>query len=85
MESDSEEQEYKKGKVSSPSSSIQRESIRIDGPLEPTNLVCLDKPVEDTPIDIAVGDKRPTWAQRTLQEEERHATPQGTFQERKMP
>jgi hypothetical protein len=37
------------------------------------------------PIDIAVGHKRPAWAQQTLQEAEGHTTPQGTFRESKRP
>jgi hypothetical protein len=39
----------------------------------------------DVPRDIAVGRKRPTWARQTLQEAEGHATPHGTFRERKRP
>jgi hypothetical protein len=35
--------------------------------------------------DIVVGKKIPTWTRHTLQEVEGHATPHGTFQERKRP
>jgi hypothetical protein len=37
------------------------------------------------PRDIAVGRKRPTWPRQTLQEEKGHASPHGTFRERKKP
>jgi hypothetical protein len=39
----------------------------------------------DIPRDIAVGHKRHVRDQQTLQEVERHAAPQRTFQERKRP
>jgi hypothetical protein len=35
--------------------------------------------------DIAVGQKRPTWARQTLQEAEGYTTPHGTFQVSKRP
>ena len=60
---------------------FQRETIElIDqiGHVDPVALV-------DVPRDIAVGQKRPTWAHQTLQEEKEHATPRGTFQVRKRP
>jgi hypothetical protein len=49
--------------------------------IDPIDLVA---PV-DVPRDIAVGRKRPAWARQTLQEAEGHATPRGTFRERKRP
>jgi hypothetical protein len=73
MEIDSEKKEET---VHSPPSAIQRETI-ID-PVDPVAPV-------DVPRDIVVGQKRPTWAQQTLQEAEGHATPRGTFQESKRP
>ena len=56
--------------IPSPPSAVQRETV-----IEPVDPVA---PV-DVPRDIAIGHKRPTWAQRTLQEAEGHATPRGTF------
>jgi hypothetical protein len=49
-----------------------------------TDPVDLVAPV-DVPRDIAVGQKRPAWAQQTLQEVEGHTSPCGTFRERKIP
>jgi hypothetical protein len=57
---------------------VQRETI---GPIDPIDPAA---PV-DVPRDIAVGWKRPSWARQTLQEEEGHATPHGTFRESKRP
>jgi hypothetical protein len=58
---------------------VQREAIEIVDPID------LVDPVArvDVPRNIAVGQKRPAWACQTLQEEEGHANPHGTFQERK--
>jgi hypothetical protein len=50
-------------------------------PIDPINLVAL----VNVSRDIAVGRKRPTWAHQTLQEEEGHVAPHGTFQESKRP
>jgi hypothetical protein len=60
---------------------IQRETIE---PIDPIDLVDPIAPV-DVPRDIAVGQKRPTWARQTLQEAEGHGAPCGTFRERKRP
>jgi hypothetical protein len=70
MEIDSEKNEEK---IPSPPSTIQRETI-IDL-VDPVDLIA---PV-DVPKDIAVGHKRPSWAQQTMQEVEGHATPRSTF------
>jgi hypothetical protein len=60
---------------------FQRETI------EPIDQIGLVDPVAlvNVPRDIAIGRKRPAWAHQTLQEEEGHATPRGTFQVRKRP
>jgi hypothetical protein len=50
-------------------------------PIDPIDLV----PPVDVPRDIVVGHKRPTWDRQTLQEAKVHATPCGTFRERKRP
>ena len=42
-------------------------------------------PPVDVPRDIVVGQKIPTWARHTLQEQEGHVAPRGTFQESKIP
>jgi hypothetical protein len=39
----------------------------------------------DVPRDIVLGRKRHAWARQTLKEAKGHATPHGTFQERKIP
>jgi hypothetical protein len=80
MEIDSERQEEM---VPSPPHPpvVQRETIEPIDPIDPVDPVA---PV-DVPRDIAVGRKRPAWARQTLQEEEGHATPRGTFRERKRP
>jgi hypothetical protein len=77
MEIDSERQEEM---VPSPPHPpiVQRETIE---PIDPVNPVA---PV-DVPKDITIGRKRRTWDRQTLQEEEGHATPCGTFQESKIP
>jgi hypothetical protein len=62
--------------VPSPPSAVQRETV-ID-------LVDPVAPV-DVPRDIAVGHKRPFWAQQNLQEAEGHVAPRGTFRESKRP
>jgi hypothetical protein len=69
--------------VPSPPLVVQRETTII--PVNPIVPVDLAAPVDpaapvDVPRDIALGHKRPSWAQQTLQEEEGHATPQGTFE-----
>jgi hypothetical protein len=38
----------------------------------------------DLPSDVAVTRNRLAWLHYTLHEEEGHATPHGTFRERKM-
>ena len=57
---------------------VQRETIE---PIDPIDLV----PPVDVPRDIVVGQKRPTWAHQNLKKAEGHATPHGTFRERKRP
>jgi hypothetical protein len=68
--------EKKEETVPSPPSIVQREIAIV--PIDPVAPV-------DVPRDIAVGHKRPAWDRQTLQEEEGHATPQGTFRESKKP
>jgi len=77
MEIDSERQEEM---VPSPHHplEVQRETIEPIDPIDPV-------PPVDVPRDIVVGQKRHAWDRQTLQEEETHATPHGTFQERKRP
>jgi hypothetical protein len=70
MEIDSEKKE---DTIHSPPSAVQRETG-----IDPVDSVDPVAPV-DVPRDIAVGQKRPTWAQQTLQEAEGHAAPRGTF------
>jgi hypothetical protein len=65
--------EKKEETVPSPPSAVQRETIT--DPVDPV----------DVPRDIVVGQKRPAWARRTLQEAEGHAAPRGTFRESKRP
>jgi len=60
---------------------VQRETVEPIDPIDPIYIVSL----VDVPIDIVVGWKRPTWACQTLQEEEVHVAPRGTFQESKIP
>jgi hypothetical protein len=57
---------------------VQRETVEPIDPIHPV-------PPVDVPRDIVVGQKRPTWARRTLQKAEGHAAPHGTFQESKRP
>jgi hypothetical protein len=57
---------------------VRRETI------EPIDLIDHVAPI-NVPRDIVVGRKRPTWVRQTLQEDEGHATPHGTFRERKRP
>jgi hypothetical protein len=80
MEIDSERQEEM---VPSPPHPpvVQRETIEPIDPIDLVDHVAL----VDVPRDIAVGQKRPTWARQTLQEAEGHAAPRGTFRERKRP
>jgi hypothetical protein len=73
MEIDSEKKEET---TPSPPLAVQRETV--------INLVDPIAPI-DVPRYIEVGHKRPPWAQKTLQEEEGHVAPQGTFRERKIP
>jgi hypothetical protein len=68
--------EKKEKTIPSPPSTVQRETV-----IDPVDHVA---PV-DVPRDIAVGQKRPAWARQTLHEAKGHATPRGTFQERKRP
>jgi hypothetical protein len=75
MEIDSERQEEMVPSPPHPPT-VQRETIE---PIDPIDLVDPVAPV-DVPRDIAVGQKRPTWARQTLQEAEGHATPCGTFE-----
>jgi hypothetical protein len=77
MDIDSEKQEEMVPSPPHPPT-VQRETVE---PIDPIDLV----PPVDVPRDIVVGQKRPTWAHQTLQEVEGHATPHGTFQERKRP
>jgi hypothetical protein len=51
---------------------VQRETVEPIDPIHPI-------PQVDVLRDIVVGQKRPTWAHHTLQEEEGHANPHGTF------
>jgi hypothetical protein len=46
--------------------------------VEYVDLVDLVDPF-DVSRDIAIGRKRHAWARQTLQKEEGHATPHGTF------
>jgi hypothetical protein len=39
----------------------------------------------ERPVDPLVNKKRPAWLQNTLHETEGHATPNGSFRERKRP
>jgi hypothetical protein len=75
MEIDSERQEEMVPSPPHPPA-VQRETVE---PIDPIDLI---DPVAlvDVPRDIAVGRKRPTWACQTLQEEEGHAAPRGTFE-----
>jgi hypothetical protein len=77
MEIDSEEQEAPKDNGANPSSPIvhpsnYQESVELANPV-------------DLPRDVAVTRKRLTWLRDTLQDAEGHATPGGTFRERKQP
>jgi hypothetical protein len=71
--------------------SEEKEALKDDG-IHPTSLA--DHPSDhkeeptrpvDLPRDVAVTRKRPTWLSDTLQDAEGHATPRGTFRERKKP
>jgi hypothetical protein len=74
MEIDSERHEEMVPSPSNPPA-VQRETVEPIDPIDPVDLVAL----VDVPRDIAIGRKRPTWARQTLQEEEGHAAPCGTF------
>jgi hypothetical protein len=68
--------EKKEETIPSPLSVVSRETtIDLVDLVDPVDLV---SPV-GVPRDIAVGHKRPTWARKTLQEAEGHASPEGTF------
>jgi hypothetical protein len=69
--------EKKEETVPSPHLIVHREIFT--NPIDPVDPVAS----VDFPRDIVVDQKRTTWARRTLQEAEGHATPHGTFQERK--
>jgi hypothetical protein len=63
-----------------PPSIVQRETYII--PYEPialVDLVTLEYLVapSNIPRDITIGHKIPSWAQKTLEEEEGHKAPQG--------
>jgi hypothetical protein len=75
MEIDSEEQEAPKDKGTDLSSPVVHPSNYREESLEPVNL----------PRDVDVTRKRPSWLRDTLQDAEGHATPSGTFRERKRP
>jgi hypothetical protein len=70
MEIDSEKKEET---IPSPPSFVQRE--KITDPVDQVDLVAL----VDVPRDIVVGQKMHAWARQTLQEEEGHEAPRGTF------
>jgi hypothetical protein len=70
------ENEKNEETIPSPPLAVQRKTI-----IDPIDVV---DPV-DVPRDIAVVHKSPAWARHTLQEAEGHATPRGTFRERKRP
>jgi hypothetical protein len=76
MEIDSEEQEALKDKGTYLSFPVVHPSDYQEESVEPTEPV-------DLPRDVAVTRKRPAWLRDTLQDAERHATPSGTFRERK--
>jgi hypothetical protein len=62
-------------------STIQRETVEPIDPIDPADPIAL----VDVSRNIAVGWKRPAWARQTLQEEEGHVAPRGTFRESKRP
>jgi hypothetical protein len=71
-----------------PHSAVQRETDIVPG--EPTTPVDPVPPVDlvapsNIPRDIIVGHKIPSWARQTLEEEERHKSPQGETRESKRP
>ena len=39
----------------------------------------------DRPRDVVVAKRRPAWLRDTLQEAEKHATPNGSFKKRRRP
>jgi hypothetical protein len=78
MDEDIEEKEAPRDAImvdSTPKEHIQK--IRM-------SLVELVIPV-DSPREFTVSRNRPTWLRNTLQEAEGHATPRGSFRERKTP
>lgn len=62
--------------LDSPHSDVQREDP--DENIDPVN------PVE-SPRGAPPTKRRPSWLQETLQQVEKHATPIGTFKQRKIP
>jgi hypothetical protein len=78
MEIDSERQEEMVFSPPHPPA-IQRETVEHIDPIDLVDHVAL----VDVTRDIIVGRKRPIWACQTLQEVEGHASPRGTFRERK--
>jgi hypothetical protein len=67
-----------------------RDSVMVDSTLEElipkdqNDTVEPERPV-DPPKEATVTRKRPAWLWNTLQEDEGHATPKGSFRERKRP
>jgi hypothetical protein len=78
MEIDSEEQEAPKDGGTDPSSQVVHPSDYQEESVEPAEPV-------DLPRDVVVIRKRPAWLHDTLQDAKGHATPSGTFRERKRP
>jgi hypothetical protein len=60
---------------------VQRETVEPIDPIDRVDPVTL----VDVPRDIAVGQKRPTWARQTLEEAEGYKAPHGTFRVSKRP
>ena len=70
MEIDDEELEMR-----SSFSPVQNKLTGKDEPIDPIDPVMTVDILED----VAVGRKRPRWAQQTLQDAEEHEAPHGTF------
>ena len=60
---------------------VQNELEKKDEPIDPIDPVM----TIDIPEDMAVGQKRPRWAQQTFQDVEGHEATHGTFRESKIP
>ena len=60
---------------------VQNELTKKDEPIDPIDPVA----TVDIPEDMTVSQKRPRWAQQTLQDAEGHEAPDGTFRESKRP